>query len=154
MQMEVGEILDGRVTGITSFGAFVALPGGKSGLVHISEVANRFVRDVHEFLTEGQEVRVKVIDISPEGKIRLSIRQAEPAPESVPQRRPAEPRREVRNRPAAPQPALLGADGYVPASSGDRSFEDKLKRFMQESDGKMSGNKLFQQQKKGQRHRK
>ena len=90
MQMEVGEILDGRVTGITSFGAFVALPGGKSGLVHISEVANRFVRDVHEFLTEGQEVRVKVIDISPEGKIRLSIRQAEPAPESAPQRRPAE----------------------------------------------------------------
>ena len=61
MLFEVGSILDGKVTGITTFGAFVSLPGGKSGLVHISEVANAFVRDVHEFLTEGQEVKVKVL---------------------------------------------------------------------------------------------
>ena len=91
MQVKVGDILIGRVTGITAFGAFVALPNGRSGLVHISEVANRYVRDVHEFLSEQQEVRVKVVGITPEGRISLSIKQAaEPAP--PPERRPAPPR--------------------------------------------------------------
>ena len=152
MQLEVGNILDGKVTGITAFGAFVALPDGKSGLIHISEVADAFVRDVHDYLSEQQEVKVKVIGISPEGKISLSLRQAE-------ERRPAP--RPPRPRPAAPQtgaprnaPSERNPEGYVPSSSGDQVFEDKLKRFMQESDGKMSGNRLFQQQRKGQRRRK
>ena len=139
MQVKVGDILIGRVTGITAFGAFVALPNGRSGLVHISEVANRYVRDVHEFLSEQQEVRVKVVGITPEGRISLSIKQAaEPAP--PPERRPA---------PPPPQ-----AQPYIPEPSGDRNFEDKLKRFMKESDGKMSGSRLYQQQRKGQRRRK
>lgn len=149
MQVEVGAVLDGRVTGITNFGAFVALPSGKSGLVHISEVANAYVRDVREYLTEQQEVRVKVIGINPEGKISLSIKRAAENP-------PAE-HRELRTaRPARPvcQTAAASAEPYVPRASGDQNFEDKLKRFMQESDGKMSGNKLFQQQRKGQRRRK
>ena len=144
--MEVGAVLDGKVTGITNFGAFVSLPGGRSGLVHISEVADTFVRDVHDFLTEQQEVKVKVISISPEGKISLSIKQAAPDTRTgnsrVPARRPAV---ETRRR---------DADGTVVTDSGNQQFEDKLKRFMQESDGKMSGNKLFQQQRKGQRRRK
>ncbi|MBR1659141.1 MAG: S1 RNA-binding domain-containing protein [Oscillospiraceae bacterium] len=152
MQVEVGAILDGKVTGITNFGAFVALPGGKSGLVHISEVANTYVRDVHEFLSEQQEVRVKVIGVSPQGKISLSIKQAAPAPPP----RERRPERSAVPRPAPMRSAAQDApgDGYVPRSSGDQQFEDKLKRFMQESDGKMSGNKLFQQQRKGQRRRK
>lgn len=149
MQTEVGAILDGRVTGITNFGAFVALPEGKSGLVHISEVANTYVRDIHDFLSEQQEVKVKVLSISPQGKISLSIKQAAPPPP------PREWRSERPERRSAPRPAAAGAGGeYVPRSSGDPTFEDKLKRFMQESDGKMSGNKLFQQQRKGQRRRK
>ena len=73
MDLEVGSILDGKVTGITKFGAFVAVAPGKTGLVHISEIANTYVSDVHDFLTEGQEVKVKVIAIDPNGRVNLSI---------------------------------------------------------------------------------
>mgnify|MGYP003073149265 FL=1 len=78
MELTVGTIITGKVTSITKFGAFVALPDGKSGLVHISEVAGTFVSDVHDFLAQGQEVPVKVLSISPEGKISLSVKQAQP----------------------------------------------------------------------------
>ena len=150
MQTEVGAVLEGRITGITNFGAFVALPGGKSGLVHISEVANTYVRDIHEYLSEQQEVKVKVIGVSPQGKISLSLRQAAPPPP------PPAPRERRPERSHPPRAAAAGGamEAYVPRGSGDPNFEDKLKRFMQESDGKMSGNKLFQQQRKGQRRRK
>lgn len=76
MELAVGSIVTGKVTTITKFGAFIALPGGKSGLVHISEVAPTFVNDVHDFLAEGQEVSVKILAITPEGKINLSVKQA------------------------------------------------------------------------------
>ena len=78
MQPTVGEILEGKVTGITKFGAFVSLPDGSSGLVHISEIANTFVSDVHDYVSEGQTVKVKVIGINENGKINLSIKKAEP----------------------------------------------------------------------------
>ena len=74
MALEVGAVVEGRVTGITKFGAFVALPEGKSGLVHISEVANAFVSDVHDHVQMGQTVKVRILSISPEGKINLSIK--------------------------------------------------------------------------------
>ena len=80
MELAVGTIVSGKVTTITKFGAFVALADGKSGLVHISEVANTFVNDVHDFLEEGQEVQVKVLAITPDGKINLSIKQTQPRP--------------------------------------------------------------------------
>jgi S1 RNA binding domain protein len=133
MELAVGTIISGKVSKITKFGAFVALPGGKSGLVHISEVASAFVSDVHDFLEEGQEVQVKILSVSPEGKINLSIKQAQPQ-----QARPARPayRRENNDRPAvqraaAPAPA-------APAAPVEPSFEDKLKQFMSQSDSKMS----------------
>lgn len=159
MQLEVGSILEGRVTGITAFGAFVALPGGKSGLVHISEVANTYVSDINAFLTKDQTVTVKVLSVTPEGKINLSIRQAQPgAPERRPQRPQQQraPRTDAKPapRPAAPAPASQPAGGYVPHSSGDQSFEDKLKLFMQESDRKISGSRIYDQQKKSARRRK
>ncbi len=134
MELAVGTIISGKVTTITKFGAFVALEGGKSGLVHISEVAAAFVSDVHDFLTEGQEVQVKVLAITPEGKINLSIKQAQSAP----------PRRE---RPAyrapregsAPRPApARTAPPTAPVEAAEPSFEDKLKQFMSMSDSKMS----------------
>ncbi len=77
MGLAVGEIFEGKVTGITKFGAFVSLPENKSGMVHISEVANTFVDDIKNFLTEGQEVRVKVMAIDEQGRINLSIKKAQ-----------------------------------------------------------------------------
>ena len=76
MGIEVGSILDGKVTGITKFGAFVSLPGNRSGLVHISEIAYSYVNDVHDLLCEGQDVKVKVIGIDDNNRINLSIKQA------------------------------------------------------------------------------
>ena len=77
MDLAVGAIFEGKVTGITKFGAFVALPEGKSGMVHISEVANSFVSDIKDFLTEGQMVKVKIIGIDQAGRINLSIKKAQ-----------------------------------------------------------------------------
>lgn len=77
--VEVGEILEGKVTGLTNFGAFISLPGNLTGMVHISEVSQSYVSDIHEHLKENQTVKVKVIDITPEGKISLSIKKALPA---------------------------------------------------------------------------
>ena len=121
MALEVGSILEGRVTGITKFGAFVALPEGKSGLVHISEIANTFVSDVHDHVQLGQTVQVKILSVTPEGKINLSIKRALEQPRqeaSAPARRPA---------PAArPAPERTQAD----PPSGNMEFEDRLKKFM------------------------
>ncbi|GAB6138998.1 S1 RNA-binding domain-containing protein [Halanaerobaculum tunisiense] len=75
MSIEVGSVITGKVTGITDFGAFVDLGGGDTGLVHISEVADTYVKDINNFLDRGEEIQVKVISIDDEGKIGLSIRQ-------------------------------------------------------------------------------
>ena len=111
MDLAVGAIVEGKVTGITKFGAFVALPEGKSGMVHISEVAASFVSDIKDFLQEGQQVKVKIINIDQAGRINLSIKKAQPQesrPEragrgssSVPARRRAA---ERRSRPRTPRP--------------------------------------------------
>ena len=74
MQVEVGAVVEGTVTGITKFGAFVSLPDGRSGLVHISEIANTYVSDVNEFLKLGDKVKVRVLAVTPDGKINLSIK--------------------------------------------------------------------------------
>ena len=127
MELTVGTIITGKVTTITKFGAFIALPGGKSGLVHISEVAPTFVNDVHDFLAEGQEVSVKILAITPEGKINLSVKQALPKPE-----RPERPTR----RESAPRRAAQPAP--VPAEPAEQTFEDKLKQFLSSSERKMA----------------
>ncbi|MBF8438195.1 S1 RNA-binding domain-containing protein [Halanaerobiaceae bacterium Z-7014] len=75
MSIEVGTTVEGKVTGITNFGAFVELPGGETGLVHISEVANTYVKDITNYLKEDETVKVKVINIDDDGKIGLSIKQ-------------------------------------------------------------------------------
>ena len=177
MALEVGEVFEGKVTGITKFGAFVAMPDGKNGLVHISEIANTYVNDINEFVKEGQVVKVRVIGIGDGGKVNLSMKQAEtqaqPRParprynnnrdnnrdnagakrepkegagtqggyEARPQRRPAAPRGEERRM------------GEVKTTSGDTSFEDKLKAFMQESDSRIAGNKMYADHKSSRRRR-
>ena len=80
MELGVGSILEGKVTGITKFGAFVSLGENKSGLVHISEIANTYVNDIHEHLQEGQAVKVKVLAIDENGRINLSIKRALSSP--------------------------------------------------------------------------
>ena len=134
MELQVGSILEGKVTTITKFGAFVALPGGKSGLVHISEVAAAFVSDVHDFLTEGQEVQVKILSISPEGKINLSVKQAQTAPQED------KPRTAYRTQPTAQRGVQRNtvAQAVTSAAPTEQTFEDKLKQFMTMSDSKMS----------------
>lgn len=138
MQPEVGAVLEGKVSGVTKFGAFVNLPGGKSGLVHISEIANTFVSDVAQFVSVGQTVKVKVIGINGD-KINLSIKRAEEAPEAPRKRAPSQ------QRPAAPRPQQQSAQpmGQVAAPTEDQAFEDKLKQFMKDSDSRIADNRMY-----------
>jgi len=123
------------------FGAFVALEGGRSGLVHISEIANTYVNDVHDFLEEGQTVKVKVLSTE-NGKINLSIKKA--LPQTGTPRPAAAGSGRTAPRPAGGAPRSSGGGHYARAPqqtlppSGDLSFEDKLKQFMTASEGKMA----------------
>ena len=80
MDLTVGAIIEGKVKSITNFGAFIALPENRTGMVHISEVANAYVNDIRQYLTEGQDVKVMVIALDPAGKINLSMKRLEPKP--------------------------------------------------------------------------
>lgn len=122
--LEVGSIVEGVVTGITHFGAFVQLPNGKTGLVHISEVADAFVRDIRDYIQEQDKVQVKILSYDEKGKIGLSIKQASPA-----------------YRPRTPE---LRRQSSV-------SFEDKLARFLKESDEKLSDLRRSTDSKRGGR---
>ena len=124
MQLENGKIVEGKVTGITKFGAFVDLGEGKTGMVHISEVAPTFVKEISDFLTQGQTVKVKILNIAPDGKISLSVKQAlDPAPQekrpSRPRgRRPGQSRRPEAGQPPAPAPRGTGnGTGTIPPGS-------------------------------------
>lgn len=134
MALQVGDIVEGKVTGIKPFGAFVSLPEGKTGLVHISEVSYEFVQDLSAVLEDGQTVSVKVLSIAPDGKIALSIKRTQPAPErgSRPQggARPAhKPKREEKPRVWQPKPA---------APQGEMSFEDMMARYKSRSEEKIA----------------
>ena len=138
MELTVGAILEGKVKSITNFGAFIALPENKTGMVHISEVANTYVSDIRQHLTEGQDVKVIVIGTDG-GKVNLSIKRLEPKPQreksgigartGAPRRDGAQPQ----NRPARSVPTPPPAP-----KTADQLFEEKLKQFMSESDSKIS----------------
>lgn len=144
MDLDVGMIVTGKVTGIKKFGAFVTLEDKRSGLVHISEVANTYVEDITAHLEEGQEVKVKIIGIDESGRINLSIKKAEePTPREAPAPRP--PRPQVsKSRDRRPV-------GQVAAPTGPVTFEDQLKQFMQESSSKMSGLEMYSAKKSTRR---
>lgn len=133
MELEIGSIIDGKVTGITKFGAFVSLPEGKSGLVHISEIAYSYVNDVKDHLAEGQEVKVKVIGVDENGRINLSIKKAMDPPV-----RSAPPSGGGFHRTPRPGGASGGFSRGPVAPKEPATFEDKLKQFMQSSDSKLS----------------
>ena len=145
MELTVGEVLEGKVKSITNFGAFISLPEGKTGLVHISEVSNTYVSDVRQHLTEGQDVKVVVINTD-NGKINLSIKRLEPKPQR--EQRPGAPRREGNaprsfaprkdGQPNQSRPARTAPTPPPAPKTADQLFEEKLKAFMTESDSKLS----------------
>ena len=144
MQIEEGAILNGKVTGLTDFGAFIELEGGKTGMVHISEVASNYVKDIKDHLTVGQEVKAKVISVSPEGKISLSLKRLEEQPKEQRPQRPQKPRGERR----APN-VWNGQKSSAPAEGEKQSFEDMMARFKQVSDEKMTDLKRASDSKRG-----
>ena len=138
MSIEVGSKVQGKVTGITNFGAFVELPGGSTGLVHISEVADNYVKDINEHLKVGDIVEVKVMNVEADGKIGLSIRKAKPQAE-----RPERPERSQRPR------------GNNRPNDRDRpvkeNFEQKMARFLKDSEDRLSTLKRATESKRGGR---
>ncbi|MGE5579664.1 MAG: S1 RNA-binding domain-containing protein [Bacillota bacterium] len=124
MPLDVGAIVEGVVTGVTNFGAFVSLPDGKTGLVHISEIADAYVKDINEYVKKNDAVKVKVLSVDPSGKIGLSIKQASP--------------------------------NYRPRNVQDfrrsrANFEDRLARFMKESDERQADLRKATDSKRGGR---
>lgn len=132
MQLSVGQIVEGKITGITNFGVFVDLGEGKSGLVHISEVARSYVNDINEFVKVNDVVKMKVLNIGEDGKISLSIKRAL-EPEAKEERRE---RRE--RRPSSPPPKPDGSYTWMPKKNEPASFEEMMSRFKQTSDEKFS----------------
>ena len=145
MELTVGAIVEGKVKSITNFGAFVSLPEGKTGMVHISEVANAYVSDIRQHLTEGQDVKVMVIGME-NGKINLSIKRTLPAPTREQSPRPRGGFQSRGPQPARQQPS-------APSQPQTKSFDDMLKQFMSESDSKMSSIRAYSDHKTKTRRR-
>lgn len=149
MEITVGAILEGKVKSITNFGAFISLPDNKTGMVHISEVANAYVSDIRQHLTEGQDVKVMVIGVDPSGKVNLSIKRLEPKPqrENAPRNGSFRGQPQQGRRPSAapvPPPA---------PKTADQLFEEKLKQFMTESDSKISSIRQYSEHRTKSRKR-
>lgn len=130
MLVELGKVVEGKVSGITNFGAFIQLPDGKTGLVHISEVAEEYVKDINAHLKESQMVKVRVISVDNNGKISLSIKKA------------AEPKPVVRSS----KPMDID---WSRGSADNMSFEDRLSKFMKDSDEKLHDLKKSFESKRG-----
>lgn len=127
MAIEIGNIIEGKVSGIMSFGAFVSLPENKVGLVHISEISSSYVTDINQHLKVGDSVKVKVINIDDNGKISLSIKKAM-------EKKKADKREKVQKSNTIIRPADID---WSARNDSELSFEDKLSKFKQDSDEKM-----------------
>ena len=172
MELTVGAVVEGKIKSITNFGAFVSLPENKTGMVHISEVANAYVSDIRQHLTEGQDVKVMVIG-NENGKINLSIKRLEPKPQRENTGRPAGgnfrnggQRREggfqnreggyqnreggFQNRENQNRPQRAPVQPAAPKTA-DQLFEEKLKAFMTESDAKIASSKAYADRNRGRR---
>ena len=127
MQLTVGEIIEGKITGITNFGVFVDIGDGKSGMVHISELSNTYVTDINEIFKVGDTVKAKILNIGDDGKIALSIKKAEERPKNT-----------NKERKSYTQPKPDGSYTWTPKKSEPASFEEMMNRFKQSSDEKFS----------------
>lgn len=152
MSIEVGAKLPGKVSGITNFGAFIDLGEGKTGLVHISEVSNGFVKDIHDVLTVGDEVTVKVTSVGDDGKIGLSIRKAQDQPE--------EPKREFQrrentesqnNRERNQRPVQKKQFTRAQPTNSKQDFDSLMSSFLKDSDDRLSSLKRNTEGKRGGR---
>ncbi|HEV8354269.1 MAG TPA: S1 RNA-binding domain-containing protein [bacterium] len=119
MSVDVGTVVQGKVVKITNYGAFVELSDGKSGLVHISEIADVYVKDVRDYLKEQETIRVKVLGLNDKGKLDLSVKQA------------------------------LAPEERVTRTREKKSFEEKLKAFMKESEERLLDLKRNTEAKRG-----
>lgn len=139
MQLEIGKIYDGKVKGIAQYGAFVEIEGAGTGMVHISEIANSFVKDVKDYLTENQSVKVKVLSIGDDGKIGLSIKKAVEDAEEMP--KPAKrPERKLNVWEPKKKPPVT-----------ELGFEEMMARFKQNSEEKICALKRNTERKNGSR---
>ena len=148
MQLEIGKIYNGKVKGITQYGAFVDIEGGCTGMVHISEIANTYVSEIREHLTENQEVKVKVIGINEAGKVSLSIKKAQenPPPQQNRPRRQDNGGGQNRSKPNVWEPKK-----QTPPS--EMTFEDMMSRFKQTSEERMCDIKCSTDRKNGTRRK-
>jgi len=137
MSLEIGSVVEGTVTGITNFGAFVELPNGKTGLVHISEVADTFVEDMRQFIKERDKIQVKVLGINEKGKYDLSIKQVPRKEGEQPAPPPPPPHREFRDKKSR----------HI--NMEEMTFEDKLTRFLKESEERLLDLKRNTEAKRG-----
>ena len=144
MQLEIGKLYDGKVKGIAQYGAFVEIEGAGTGMVHISEIANTFVKDVKDYLKENQEVKVKVLSISDDGKIGLSIKKA--AENQNEQQQPRAPKPRPERKPNVWEPKKK------PPMS-ELGFEEMLTRFKQNSEEKICALKRNTERKNGSRRK-
>lgn len=155
MEIRVGSILEGNVKSITKFGAFVVLPGGRSGLVHISEISHSYVNDVKDHLQEGQEVRVKVVGVDDAGRINLSIKKAVDPPPSQPFRNASgshsqagrgnfEPRNAPHQAPSRAASSAKNMSKNAAKNAAPNDFEFMMKQFMQNSDSKLSSLRMHE----------
>lgn len=139
MAIELGSKLQGKVTGITNFGAFIELPEGATGLVHISEVADNYVKDINDHLKVGDEVEVKVINVEKDGKIGLSIKKAKEQPQRE--------RRESR----PPRPQRSNRDNRDNRAPKPETFEQQMNKFLKDSEERLSTLKRSTESKRGGR---
>ncbi|MBY0148334.1 S1 domain-containing RNA-binding protein [Neobacillus niacini] len=142
MSIEVGSKLQGKVTGITNFGAFVELPDGSTGLVHISEVADSYVKDINDHLKVGDQVEVKVMNVEKDGKIGLSIKKAIDKPEA-----PQRPRSQSSSHSQRPRQNRSN-DRNVPRVE---TFESKMAKFLKDSEDRLTSLKRHTESKRGGR---
>ena len=147
MKPEIGQIYEGKITSITNFGAFVSLPDGPDGMVHISEVSDRFIKNIQDVCHVGDVVKVKVISIAENGKIALSIKKAMDKPEQIdkdkdsdqkPQqfRKPA--RKPQEQKKSSPPPVFYPDGIWEEQVSSNQDFEDMMSKFKKSSQDRMS----------------
>ena len=136
MQFNVGDIVEGKITGIKEYGVFADIGEGKSGMVHISEVANTYVNDINEFCKVGDTFKMKILSVSEEGKISLSIKKAQDngAKNDAYDKKP----REKRVKPKPQAPVIDSSYVWTPQKSESSSFEEMMNRFKATSDEKIS----------------
>ena len=129
MQIQIGQIVEGRVTGITKYGAFVNIDGETSGMVHISEITTGFIKDINEVLKINQTVKAVVLNINENGKLALSIKQL--------------------NQTERTEAVNPENDAKVNPGGNSNNFEDMMSKFKKDSDEKMSGLKFLEQKRSG-----